>query len=420
MFGLIDCNNFYASCERVFDPSLRDTPIAVLSNNDGCIVARTDEVKELGVPMGAPYFKYKTQLKEGGVRVFSSNYALYGDMSRRVMHVLKKICPSVEVYSIDEAFIRLDGFIPEEEMEMYAKRIRASIWKYVGIPVSIGLGSTKTLAKVANKLAKKSESGVVFFQTEEQVNDVLKDFPVGDLWGVGRRHAKKLRALGVQTAGDLVNLSDAEVRRYLHIPGLRMVEELRGVSCFPMESVRQPRKGILSSRSFGEPVETLAELEEAVALYATRATEKLRAQNSVARYVLVTVRTNPFARLEPYYSDSYLVVLPESTDTPGEIIRAAHQGLREVFRLGYRYKKAGVMLLEITSKDRIQKNLFVKEGESDQSSRVAEAMDEINKKFGRHTVIPASTGLQRDWYMKQDSRSPRYTTDWNELFTIKI
>ncbi len=212
VFGLIDCNNFYASCERVFDPSLRDTPIAVLSNNDGCVVARTNEVKEMGVPMGAPYFKYKTQLEEGGVQVFSSNYALYGDMSRRVMNVLKKICPQVEVYSIDEAFIRLDGYLPEEEMEMYAKRIRASVWKYVGIPVSIGLGSTKTLAKVANKLAKKSESGVVFLRSGEQVSEVLRDFPVGDIWGVGRRHAKKLHALGIQTAGELVALPDVEIR----------------------------------------------------------------------------------------------------------------------------------------------------------------------------------------------------------------
>jgi DNA polymerase V len=420
VFGLLDCNNFYASCERVFDPSLSQTPIVVLSNNDGCVVARTNEVKEMGIPMGAPYFKYKTQLEEGGVRVFSSNYSLYGDMSRRVMNIVQKTCPQTEVYSIDEVFIRLDGYMKQEQVESFAKSIRTSIDKYVGIPVSIGLGPTKTLAKLANKLAKKTKSGVVFLDTQEKIRESMQNFPVQDVWGIGRKSAQKLSALGVQTAKELTEMKDSEVRRILHTPGMQTVQELRGVSCFKMESIRQPRKSIISSRSFGQPVEELADLEEAVALYATRATEKLRLQGSVARYVMVMVRTNPFSTLQPYYANSHLVVLPEAVDTPGQIISAAHKALREVFRSGYQYKKAGVMLLEISPNKKVQTNFLHNPDTYKTASRVAEVMEAINQKFGRHTLIPASTGLKREWGMKQENRSLKYTTDWDELLTISI
>lgn len=411
MFALVDCNNFYVSCERIFDPSLEHRPVAVLSNNDGCIIARSNEVKALGVPMGAPYFKWKGLLTKHQVRIFSSNYALYGDMSNRVMRVLAGVAPDVEVYSIDEAFLRL----PTTSQKAAAQQARKKVQRWTGIPTSIGIGPTKTLAKIANRFAKKHAAyeGIFDLTTARDVDDLLSLVAVNDVWGIGSKRKKLLNTHGIFTAQQLRDASDAWVKKHLTITGLRTVYELRGISCLPLEDVQQPKKGIISSRSFGEPVMYLEPLNEAVASYMTRAAEKLRGQGSIAATLTVFITTKHFGK-GPHYTNSFAVTLPEPTAYTPLLIRYALQGLQRIYRPGYRYKKAGVMLTGIQPATTQQVSLF-HPARHTENSQVMKIVDALNERYGRGTIFFAAAGAKQPWAMQQVLRSPRYTTRWDEL-----
>ncbi|WP_147820920.1 Y-family DNA polymerase [Salidesulfovibrio onnuriiensis] len=419
-FALVDCNNFYASCERVFRPDLRDTPIVVLSNNDGCIIARSAEAKAAGIPMGAPYFKCRAQLERCGVEAFSSNYALYGDMSARVMRVLDRFVPRLEIYSIDEAFADLSG-VPGGALQ-YARRLRATVCQWTGIPVSIGIGPTKTLAKVANRFAKKQARcrGVFDFGASPDPDLVLDWTDVGDVWGIGRKHAKRLRAMGVNTAREFRDLDRDWVRRKMSVTGLHTLLELRGMPCFGLDNCPAPKKNIVSSRSFGRPVKTLDDMREAVACYVTRAAEKLRRQRSTASGIMVFLHTNKFIANLPQYSNSeYAPVHPATMHTP-TLIRAAHQLLERIWRDGYSYKKGGVMLSGLEpAHGRWLSLLELPPDDRPQDGPLMRALDGINARWGRDTVLFAASGLKRDWRMRRERRSPRYTTAWAELPVVR-
>ncbi len=419
-FALVDCNNFYASCERVFRPELRSVPIVVLSNNDGCIISRSAEAKAVGVPMGAPYFKCKTQLERDGVQVFSSNYALYGDISARVMRVLARFAPYLEIYSIDEAFVDLTG-VPGGAAQ-YARRLRATVHRWTGISVSIGIGHTKTLAKVANRFAKRHERclGVFDFAESPRPDLVLDWMDVQDIWGIGRKHARRLRAMGVHTARQFRDLDRDWVKRKMSVTGLHTLLELRGMPCIGLGDAPVSKKNIMSSRSFGRPVKTLADLKEAVACYATRAAEKLRRQKSMASGVMVFMHTNKFIPNLPQYSNSEFVpVHPATMHTP-TLIRAAYQALERIYREGYSYKKCGVMLTGVEpAHGRWLSLLELPPDDRPGHAPLMRAVDDINARWGRDTVQFAASGLERSWRMRRERRSPRYTTAWAELPVVK-
>ena len=419
LFFLIDCNNFYVSCERVFDPALRGEPVIVLSNNDGCIVARSEEVKALDIPMGAPAFKYRAQIARYGIRVFSSNYSLYGDMSRRVMEVLSRFTPDMEIYSIDEAFVSF----PERmagDAESLAREMKETVERWTGIPISIGIATTKTLAKVANRIAKafSKHGGIFNLAACRDVDDWLEKVRVEEVWGVGRRHAKTLRSRGIYTARQLRDAPDTWIRRHLTIMGLRLVWELRGISCLPLEEVPPPRKGILSSRTFGRKVETREELEEAVALYASRAAEKLRKHRLLTSCVHVFLTTNPYQE-GPHYANAVTISLENPTNYTPELVRVAREGVGRIFKEGYLYKKAGVMLLELSREGMWQPNLFSPPKRTGKERNLMRALDLINRRYGSETVRLATSGLERRWRVNRSHRSPRYTTRWEELPTVK-
>ncbi len=409
--ALIDCNNFYVSCERVFDPSLEGVPVVVLSNNDGCIIARSDEVKALGVPMGAPFFRWRRVLARHGARVFSSNYALYGDFSRRVMGVLRHMAPAVEVYSIDEAFLHLATTRGAAEQ---AQAVRARVRRWTGIPTSVGIGPTKTLAKIAGRLARRHPEGVFDLTQRRDVDALLERVAVADVWGIGPARARLLGEHGIETARQLRDADERWVRQALTVTGVRLVYELRGVSCLPLAQVASPKKAITCSRSFGEPVASLAPLQEAVATYATRAAEKLRGQGSLAATLTVFITTKAFGR-GPHHGDSYAVTLPEPTAYTPTLIRAAQVGLGRIWRAGYRYRKAGVMLTGIQPATGVQRNLFEAADHAGQAA-LMEAVDAINGRYGRGAVFFAAMGgAGRPWSMRQVRRSPCYTTRWEEV-----
>ncbi|MFZ5425967.1 MAG: Y-family DNA polymerase [Thermodesulfobacteriota bacterium] len=412
--ALMDCNNFYASCEKAFDPRLARVPVVVLSNNDGCIIARSGEAKELGVPMGAPEFKCREMFRRLGVAVLSSNYALYGDMSARVMATAGAMVPRMEVYSIDEAFLDLSGLPGGPERA--AREIRRAVLRATGIPVSIGAGPTKTLAKAANKLAKKDASlgGVLVLPDGETGREeFLARVEVGDVWGIGPRHARRLRERGVLTALDFTRLPRDLVRKKMTVGGLHTWLELRGTPCIPLEMAPRPKKAIVSSRSFGRPVTALEEMREAVSQYAARAAEKLRAQKGLAASILVWVQTNTFIEGEPQYSGVTSLALCPPTAHSASIVSRGVEALESIFRAGYRYKKAGVMLSGIESEAGAQLSLL---GEPDpRRDRLMQTLDRVNARWGRGTLFPAACGVERPWSMKQARRSPRYTTCWSEL-----
>ena len=348
VYALVDCNNFYASCERVFRPDLRGKPIVVLSNNDGNIIARSKEAKALGIAMGEPYFKAKPLLKKYNVQVFSSNYTLYGDMSRRVMDVLQQVEPDLEIYSIDEAFISLPGGKCFNRIRR-GRYIRAVVQQYTGIPVSIGFASTKTLAKLANRIAKKESlhKGVFDLTDHDDIDKLLATIKVEDIWGIGRQHTKKLNTQKIVTARDLKYADDGWIRKHLTVTGLRTVWELRGIPCVSLDKAPAPKKGIITSKSFGRPVTSIKELSEAVTTYISRAAEKLRSQHSIASSVSVFIATNRFKPEKPQYSNSLMLSLPGPTSSTPILIRQALRCLRKIYKPGYEYKKAGVMLTEI-------------------------------------------------------------------------
>lgn len=420
MFALVDVNNFYVSCERVFQPQLENLPLVVLSNNDGCAVARSAEVKALGVKMGTPWFKMKMLAKEHGILALSSNYALYGDMSNRATAVLRDFSPDIEVYSVDESFLRV-----ETVAHLYGgatamgQQIRQRVKQWTGLPVCVGVGPTKTLAKIANHLAKKNPEfdGVCDLHAMPRPERLqwMSQLEVGEVWGVGRRIAKRLQAMGVATVLDLRNAPLKTIRAQFGVVLERTCNELRGISCLDLEDVAPPKQQIMSSRSFGSPVETLDSLREAVASYVARAAEKLRAQGSVAAAVHVYIQTNRFKETDLQYSQGLVVPLPDPTDDTRALAAAALLGLGLIFKPGYHYKKAGIMLTLISEKTKRQETLFDEPLHRARSTKLMAAMDQVNAQFGRDCVKIAASGTEQRWAMRSENRSPRFTTRWDEL-----
>lgn len=419
VFALVDCNNFYVSCERVFNPKLEGKPVIVLSNNDGCAVARSEEAKAL-IPMGAPAFKYEDIIKKNNIAVYSSNYTLYSDMSERVMSTLAQFTPEIEIYSIDEAFLNLTGFINYNLTE-YAKEIRATVKKWTGIPTSIGIGSTKTLAKIANKLAKKNRmcGGVFDITNHPRQDDFLQSIDVEDIWGVGRQYTKFLKRYGIQTALNLKNAPDNWVKKYMTIVGLRTVWELRGISCIELEEVSEPNKQIIRSRSFGKPVESLEELKEAVSTHATRAGQKLREQGLVASYISTFIETNRFKPEDPQYGNSAGWNLHEPTAYSPELIRYAIANLERIYKQGYRYKRAGVVLMGLVPQDQIQLSLMHSARPYSRDKALMNSIDRINSHWGSDAIRFAACGIKQAWQMRRARLSRRFTTNWNELQNVK-
>jgi DNA polymerase V len=426
-YALIDCENFYASCERVFDPAPRDKPVAVLSNNDGCVIARSEEVKEAGVPMGAPLFKWKETLGEIGAEVLSSNYALYGDMSRRVHSIIEEEALQLERYSIDEAFAAFPA-LSRENLSRLADRLRRRIRRHLGIPVRVGIGPTKTLAKVAdlNGKARKQAGwgqGTYVCPEEPKREELLRRVPVGDIWGIGSAYEEKLHQKGVASAAGFRALPDPWIRSEMTAQGLRTAWELRGRSCLDLELVRHEgspaRKTLVRSRSFGERVESKANLREALAKHAQRAAEKLREENLVAKGIKVFITTKRFGD-PPHYSNGVGGSLPEHTACGAPFVKASRHLLEPIYRHGPGYKKAGVCLYDIRPKRPHQESLFGQGRREDED--LMEAVGRINREHGKGAIGLAAAGLPggkgnlgREWTMKQQKRSPRYTTRWDEL-----
>src|SRR3972149_3969523 len=420
VLALVDCNNFYVSCERVFNPKLKGRPVVVLSNNDGCVVARSEEAKALCIPMGAPAFMYEGLFKTHKVETYSSNYTLYDDMSRRVMGTLAQFTPEIEFYSIDEAFLNLSGF-SHLNLTEYAKEIKARVMKWTGIPISIGIGPTKTLAKLANKLAKKNPlcGWVMDITNHPRLDDFLQSVDVEDIWGVGRQYSRLLKRRGINTALDLKNASDVWVKKHMTIVGLRTVWELRGIPCIELEDLSEPNKQIIRSRGFGRPVDNLAELREAVTFHTTRAAEKLREQKLIASHISTFIEINRFKTEEPQYSKSAGCYLPEPTAYTPLLIKYALQCLDRIYREGFKFIRAGVVLIEIVPEDQIQLNLFVPSRPLEKDKSTMKAVDRINIKWGSNTIKYASSGLEQSWRMKRAKLSPRYTTNWDEMLVVK-
>ncbi|MBN2108471.1 MAG: Y-family DNA polymerase [Deltaproteobacteria bacterium] len=418
MFALVDCNNFYVSCERVFNASLEKKPVVVLSNNDGCVIARSNEAKALGITMGAPFFQNRDLFRKTGVRFCSSNYSLYGDMSGRVMATLQQFTPELELYSIDEAFLCLDGF---SGLTQYGRLLRSTVRQHTGIPVSIGIAPTKTLAKVANKIAKKDAAlqGVLDLGAVRDIDGLLETVPVEDIWGVGCRYAAMLNRHGITNACQLKKADDAFIQKTMTIAGLRTVHELRGSPCIELEQAPKPKKAIGSSRSFGKPVEELEELLESVSEYVSRAAEKLRAQNCAASTVQVYLTTNRFKN-EPHYANYLSCTLPAPTSYTPELIGCAQACLKAIYRKGYRYKKTGILLTGLTPANSAQPALFAERRAhfSDQK-KIMQTLDALNQRYGRNTVQFASSGIDKRWKMLQSYRSPGFTTRWGEIPAVK-
>ena len=419
VFALVDCNNFYVSCERVFDPKLDGKPVIVLSNNDGIVVARSNEAKALGIAMGVPAFQVRSLIRAHDVQVFSSNYALYGDLSRRVMDTLAQFSPQVEVYSIDEAFLSLSGFAGRNLTE-YGRAIRATVKRWTGIPVSVGIAETKTLAKIAGEVAKhrRDAGGVCDLTAWPDRGALLADIPVEDVWGVGPNWARLLMEHGVRTARDLREADEHWIRKRMGVTGARIVQELRGVSCLTVEDCPPPKQAVTVSRMFGRPITTLAEMREAVAAYTARAGEKLRQERLAATVLTVFLTTNPFKKDEPQYSNAVTISLPVATDATPELLRCALRGIERIYREGYCYNKAGVMLTALVPASQHQLDLF-EDRDRTRSSRLMRVLDRINADMGAGTLRYAAEGYVKRWRTRFERRSPVNTTNWRDLPVVK-
>lgn len=421
MIAMVDCNSFYVSCEQVFRPDLWGKPVVVLSNNDGCVIAANKEAKSLThIPMFEPVFKIREVLIKNKVIFFSSNYTLYGEMSQRVMNILRTFSPMVEVYSIDEAFVELTG-LDHINLQEYGKKIKDQIFKYTGLPVGVGIAPTKVLAKLANRIAKKEEEhGHVFvIDSEERQTEALKKVKIGDVWGIGRQHAKRLQEKGVTTAFDFTDkITCAWVRKEMTVVGERLWRELRGESCIEFTTMPEPKKGIGTAKSFGKRLEDLDMIEEACAYYISEVSEVLRAQNSCASYVQVFVHTNYHSKIDKQYSESCTVILPVPTNNTFVLVTEARKALHKIYKPGFRYKKVGVNLSGLMPQEYVQGNLF------EQPSKIStpvlmKVFDSINNKYGKATVASATIGRRKhEWELIKEQRSPRYTTQWQELLTI--
>ena len=414
--ALIDCNSFYVSCERLFNPKIRKKPVVVLSNNDGCIVSRSNEAKALGIKMGEPYFKAKDIIVKNNVHVFSSNYSLYGDLSRRGMRTLKRFNSDIEVYSIDEAFIDLSNF-PDNEVENVAQEIRSTVLQWTGIPTSIGIAKTKTLSKVANHIAKKKLSGVTNLIGVEDIDPILEKIEINDVWGVGKQLTKFYHKNGIYNAKQLKNKSNTWIKKSSNVLSSRTSMELRGIPCIDLETITSRRKSCVVSRSFGQRVEKFQELREAVAKYCLNASEKIRSESLIAKSITVFIRTSLFQSKFGYYSNSKTIDFPIATNNSIEIVKAALTGLETIFKNSYQYQKAGVMLTGLSNSND-GKNLFSSE-KDEKINNLMRSIDNTNHRYGRATLSLASAGVHKKWNMRRQHSSKIDTADYYCLPTIK-
>ncbi len=414
--ALVDCNSFYVSCERLFNPRIRKKPVVVLSNNDGCIISRSNEAKALGIKMGEPYFKAKNVILNNKVEVFSSNYSLYGDLSRRVMRTLKRFNSEIEVYSIDEAFIDLSNF-PDSEVEKVGREIRETVLQWTGIPTSIGIAKTKTLSKVANHIAKKKQSGVTNLIGIENLDPILEKIEINDIWGVGRQLTKFYQKNGIYNAKQLKNKSNTWIKKCSNVLSSRTAMELRGTPCINLETTQTKRKSCIVSRSFGKRIEKFQELKEAVANYCLNASEKIRSESLVAKAITVFVRTSPFQRDYGYYSNAKTIDFPIATNNSIETVKTAIAILESIFKNGYRYQKAGVMLTGLRNDDG-RKNLFSSK-KDEKIKNLMRSIDNTNYRYGRSTLSLASAGVHKKWNMQRQYSSKIDTADFYCLPKIK-
>ncbi|HET8808996.1 MAG TPA: Y-family DNA polymerase [Flavobacteriaceae bacterium] len=420
MIALIDCNSFYASCEQVFRPDLRGKPVVVLSNNDGCVIAANQEAKNLAhIPMFEPVFKIKDQLEKNKVVFFSSNYTLYGEMSQRVVNILKTFAEKVEVYSIDESFLDFSG-MEIDSLHNYGHQIKTKIFNATGLPVGVGIGPTKVLAKLANKMAKKvaANKHVVVIDSDEKRNKLLRWANIKDVWGIGRKHAARLEKIGIVTAHDFTKLPLAWVRKEMTVKGEQIWRELRGLPCLELQVLAPPKKGIGTAKSFGKKLESLELIEEACAYYIAEVSELLRAQTSCATHLQVFLTTNYHSKVDKQYTNSRNLTLPVPTNDTLLLVSEARKILKSIYKPGYRYKKVGVNLSGIVPQNTVQGNLFTQLPTGRKA--LMQTMDAINAKYGKSTVATAMTGTRKsEWELIKKERSPRYTTQWKELLTVK-
>lgn len=418
MFALVDCNNFYASCERAFQPQFNNTPIAILSNNDGCFISRSDEAKKLGLPMAAPAFKYRKFCENNGIKVFSSNYPLYGDMSTRVMNILGTFTPDIEVYSVDEAFLKFDGF-ESYDFDAYGKEIQLIVQKCTGIPISIGIAPTKALAKVANKIAKKFRSktgGVFVIQSDKGRIKALQWTKIESVWGIGHGNLKRLQSKNVKTAFDFIQLSDDWVKKQMAIIGLRLKKDLEGIPTLDLDDDTRDKKAIATTRSFEYTYADIENIKERISTFATSCAEKLRTQNSSCNHIVVFLRSNRHKKNEPQDRGSVIITLPYATDSSLTISNYAVEAVTSIYKPGIKYKRAGVIVSGLVPTNERQLDLFL--AENPKHHKIMKVMDNVNDKYGYKVKI-ANQDLKRTWKMRQEHLSPKYTTNINDIITVK-
>ena len=414
--ALIDCNSFYVSCERLFNPKIREKPVVVLSNNDGCIISRSNEAKTLGIKMGEPYFKARNIIVKNNVQVFSSNYSLYGDISRRVMRTLKRFNSEIEVYSIDEAFLDLSNF-SDDEVEDVGKEVRSVVLQWTGIPTSIGIAKTKTLSKIANHIAKKEKSGVVSLIGIEDIDSILEKVKIEDVWGVGRQLTKFYIKNDIYNAKQLKNISNAWIKKSSSVLGSRTAMELRGISCIDLEIQDSKRKSCVVSRSFGKKVEIFQELKESVTNYCLNASEKIRSESLIAKSITVFLKTSPFQNRGIYYSNSKTIDFPIATDNSIEIVKAAINGLKDIFKRGYKYQKTGVILSGLSNSE--NKNNLFSSSKDEKIKSLMRSIDSTNCRYGRSALSLASGGINKKWNIRRKHSSKIDTADFRCLPTIR-
>ena len=413
--ALVDCNSFYVSCERLFNPKIQKKAVVVLSNNDGCVISRSKEAKEIGIKMGEPYFKVKELVKRNKVEVYSSNYALYGDISRRVMKVLKTFSPKVEIYSIDEAFIDL-SFMDEKGVEDYGSEIRSRVLKWTGIPTSVGIACTKTLSKVANHIAKKEKAGVIYLN--KNIDEKLKKFPIEDVWGVGKQLSKFYYKNNISNAYDLKNVSNTWVKKGTNVLGAKTAMELRGIPCIDLQIDQEKRKNCCVSRSFGRKVKDINELEESIITHCLNAAEKIRADDQIAKTITVFIRTSPFDKNKKYYSNSKTIDLAIPSSNSIELIKNAIKALTDIYKYGYSYQKAGIILSGLKDANQNDQNLLTPLLEN-KSKNLMKAIDYTNTKYGRYAISIAQAGLNKGWKMKREHSSKIDTASFSNLPVLK-
>ena len=416
--ALVDCNSFYVSCERLFNPSIAKKPVVVLSNNDGCVISRSTESKVLGIKMGEPYFKVRKIIKKNDVKTFSTNFALYGDISRRVMKTLKQFSPQIEIYSIDEAFLDLSS-VADDELFEHANNIRKTVLKWTGIPTSIGIGSTKTLSKAANYIAKEEKSGVVNLINSRQIDKILSEIKINEVWGVGKQLTKFYVKNGINNAYQLKNIPNNWIKKNTNVFGSRTAMELRGISCISLEIHQEKRKNCCVSRSFGKKVTKLEELKESVTTHCLNAAEKIRADDQIAKTITVFIRTSPFDKNRRYYSNSKTIDLAIPTSNSIELIKNAVKALTDIYKYGYAYQKAGIILSGLKDANQNDQNLLTPLLEN-KSKKLMKAIDYTNTKYGRYAISIAQAGLSKGWKMRREHSSKIDTASFDSLPKIVV